>query len=208
VAIPLSTEPDPNHPVASVKSTPATPLNRAVFLDRDGTLIEERHYLHDPDQLVLLPGAAPALHQLQTAGFLLFLVTNQSGVGRGLFTLADVERVHARLNQELASCDVHFERIYVAPEAPGQPVHGRKPSPRFLFDARDEFHLDLTASYLVGDKLIDLQTAWNAELAAALLVRTGYGAELEQSASSQLDRAIVVDDLPAATAWILHRNRP
>jgi D-glycero-D-manno-heptose 1,7-bisphosphate phosphatase len=191
-----------------VKSTPATPLNRAVFLDRDGTLIEERHYLHDPDQLVLLPGAAPALQQLQTAGFLLFLVTNQSGVGRGLFTLADVERVHARLNQELASYEVRFERIYVAPEAPGQPVHGRKPSPRFLFDARDEFHLDLNASYLVGDKLVDLQTAWNAKLAAALLVRTGYGAQLEQSASNQLDRAVVVDDLPAATAWILHRNLP
>lgn len=187
-------------------STQTSPRRQAVFLDRDGTLIEERHYLHDPDQLVLLPGAATALQQLQHADFLLFLVTNQSGVGRGLFTMADVTRVHDRLHRELAGHGVQFQRTYVAPEAPGQPVFGRKPSPRFLFDARDEFRLDLAASYLVGDKLIDLQAAWNAGLAAALLVRTGYGAQLERAAPEELDRAIVVDDMTQAAAWILRQG--
>jgi D-glycero-D-manno-heptose 1,7-bisphosphate phosphatase len=189
-----------------VNPTPAHPRKQAVFLDRDGTLIEERHYLHDPDQLVLLPGAATALQKLHHAGFLLFLVTNQSGVGRGLFTMADVARVHDRLHRELARHGVQFERIYTAPEAPGQPIHGRKPSPRFLFDARDDFRLDLAASYFVGDKLIDLQTAWNAGLAAAILVRTGYGAHVERAASEQLDRAIVVDDMIHAAAWILEQD--
>jgi D-glycero-D-manno-heptose 1,7-bisphosphate phosphatase len=197
----------PHAPPAT--STSDFPLRRAVFLDRDGTLIEERHYLRDPAQVVLLSGAGPALQQLQQAGFLLFLVTNQSGVGRGLFTLADVDRIHDRINRELASFGVRFQRIYVAPEAPGQPVHGRKPSPRFVLDARDEFHLDLASSYFIGDKLIDLQTGWNAQLAASLLVRTGYGAELERSISAhEIDRAVVVADLPAASTWILRQPMP
>jgi D-glycero-D-manno-heptose 1,7-bisphosphate phosphatase len=192
-----------------VTATPDFPLRRAVFLDRDGTLIEERHYLRDPEQVVLLSGSGPALQQLQHAGFLLFLVTNQSGVGRGLFTLEDVDRIHDRINRDLASFGVRFERIYVAPEAPGQPVHGRKPSPRFVLDARDEFHLDLASSYFIGDKLVDLQTGWNAHLAASLLVRTGYGAELERSSSAhEIDRAVVVADLPAAATWILHQPIP
>jgi D-glycero-D-manno-heptose 1,7-bisphosphate phosphatase len=191
------------------KSTRGIPLRRAVFLDRDGTLIEERHYLRDPNEVVFLAGAARALQQLQHAGLLLFLVTNQSGVGRGLFTLEDVDRIHARLTRDLSPWGVRFERIYVAPEAPGQPVHGRKPSPRFLFEARDEFQLDLASSYMIGDKLIDLQTGWNAGLAASLLVRTGYGAELELSTcANEIDRAIVVADLPAAATWILQQIIP
>jgi D-glycero-D-manno-heptose 1,7-bisphosphate phosphatase len=178
----------------------------AVFLDRDGTLIEERHYLRDPDQVVLLPGAVPGLQRLQAAGYPLFLVTNQSGVGRGYFTLADVERVHRRLEALLAGHQVRFQRIYVAPEAPGQPVHGRKPSPRFLLEACAEFQLDPASSYMIGDKLIDLQTGWNAGLKAAILVRTGYGAELERAAPDQLGRAVIVDDLLAGAAWILEQN--
>jgi D-glycero-D-manno-heptose 1,7-bisphosphate phosphatase len=181
---------------------------RAVFLDRDGTIIEEQHYLRDPARVVLLPGAVSGLQQLQNAGFLLFLVTNQSGVGRRYFTMADVERVHERLTTDLAVHGVHFKKIYVAPEAPGQPVHGRKPSPRFLFEARDEFNLELAGSYLIGDKIADLQAAWNAALKRAILVRTGYGAELERSGSHPLDQAIIVDDLSGAAQWILNDRQP
>src|SRR5581483_6000837 len=118
-------------------------MNRAVFLDRDGTLIEEKNYLSRPDDVVVFPSAPAALKQLQDAGFKLFILSNQSGVGRGYFTLADVELVHAHLRAELARSGVRFEKIYVAPEAPGQPSRGRKPSPQFLFDARDEFGLEL-----------------------------------------------------------------
>ena len=123
-------------------------MNRAVFLDRDGTIIEEKDYSSDPDQVALLPGAAEALMQLQNAGFKLFIVSNQSGVGRGYFTLADVERVNQRLVELLARDGVRFEKIYVAPEAPEEPSRGRKPSPQFLLDARDEFGIDLEQSYM------------------------------------------------------------
>lgn len=172
--------------------------NKAIFLDRDGTLIEERHYLHRPEDVVIFPAAAPALGALQKAGFHLFIVSNQSGVGRGYFTLADVERVNRHLLAELARAEVSFKKIYVAPEAPDAPSRGRKPSPQFLFDARDEFDLDLSQSYMIGDKLIDLECGWNAGVHKSILVRTGYGAELERSSPGTLSRAVVLDDLAAA----------
>ncbi len=177
---------------------------RAIFLDRDGTLIAEKEYLHRPEEVAILPGAAAALRRLQEAGFKLFIVTNQSGVGRGYFPIEDVERVHHHLVREFARAGVRFHKIYVAPEAPDQPSRGRKPSPQFLFDARDQFGVDLARSYVIGDKLIDLQCGWNAGVKAALLVRTGYGAAAERKHAAELRPAVVVDDLAAAAEWILN----
>ena len=177
-------------------------MNRAVFLDRDGTLIEEREYLHRPEEVAILPGVPAALKRLQDAGFRLILVTNQSGVGRGYFPLSDVEAVNAHLLREFARDGVRIDRIYIAPEAPDQPSRGRKPSPQFLFDARDEFGLDLAHSFMIGDKLIDLECGWNAGVKKSLLVRTGYGAKLEKKYVEKLQKAVVVDDLAAAAALI------
>ena len=179
---------------------------RAIFLDRDGTVIQEKEYLHRPEQVAILPGAAAALRRLRVAGFRLFIVSNQSGVGRGRFTLEDVARVHARLTAELARDGVRFDRIYVAPEAPEQPSRARKPSPQFLLDARDEFGLRLEDSFFVGDKMMDLECGWNAGVQKSILVRTGYGREVEKSGDPRLAAAIIVDDLPAAAAWILTRK--
>lgn len=177
-------------------------MKRAVFLDRDGTLIEDNDYLHRPEEVVIFPGAGSALRRLQDGGFKLILVTNQSGVGRGYFPIEDVHRVHEHLARELARDGVMFEKIYIAPEHPDAPSRGRKPSPQFLFDARDEFGIELGQSYMIGDKLIDLQSGWNAGVKQSLLVRTGYGREVERKAD--LNGAAVVDDLPAAADWILN----
>src|SRR6266498_3505653 len=145
-------------------------MHPAIFLDRDGTIIEEGNYISRPEQVVILPGTAAALQKLQSSGFKLFIVSNQSGVGRGYFSLADVERVNEHIRQEFAG--VHFEKIYIAPEAPDTPSRGRKPSPQFLFDARDEFGINLANSYMIGDKMIDLQCGWNAGVRKSILVRT------------------------------------
>jgi D-glycero-D-manno-heptose 1,7-bisphosphate phosphatase len=177
--------------------------SRAVFLDRDGTIIREKEYLHRVEDVEFIPGAGAALRRLQDSGFKLFVVTNQSGVGRGYFPLADVERVHHHLVRELARDGVRLHKVYIAPEAPDQPSRGRKPSPQFLFDARDEFGVDLAQSYVIGDKLIDLECGWNAGVKQVLLVRTGYGAEVEQKSGDRLKEAVVVDDLSAASEWIL-----
>lgn len=177
--------------------------NRAVFLDRDGTIIEDKDYLRRPDEVVIFPGCARALKRLQDASFQLIIVTNQSGVGRGYFTIEDVHRVHEHLSSEFAKHGVRFQKIYVAPEHPDAPSRGRKPSPQFLFDARDEFRLDLSRSYIVGDKLIDLECGWNAGLRRSLLVRTGYGAKVESSARQALRDSAVVNDISEAAEWIL-----
>jgi D-glycero-D-manno-heptose 1,7-bisphosphate phosphatase len=179
---------------------------RAIFLDRDGTLMEEKVYLHRPEDVTVFPGAVGALRELQMAGFKLFIVSNQSGVGRGYFTLDDVDRVNARLIAELASEGARFEKIYVAPEAPDQPSRARKPSPQFLLDARDEFGIRLEESYMIGDKLIDLECGWNAGVKKSILVRTGYGKSVENSGDPRLAQGVVVDGLPAAARWILEQK--
>jgi D-glycero-D-manno-heptose 1,7-bisphosphate phosphatase len=172
-------------------------------LDRDGTVIEDKGHLSRPEDVAPLAGAAEALLSLQTAGFRLFVVTNQSGVGRGFFSLEDVQRCNERLTQLMAQHGVRFERFYAAPETPDQPSRGRKPSPQFLFDARDQFALDLPASFLIGDKLSDLQCGWNAGVKKSILVRTGFGRKVEQEMPGLLQAAVIVDDLPAAAKWIL-----
>jgi len=176
-------------------------MNRAIFLDRDGTMIEEANYLSKPEQIKIFPATQTGLKKLSDAGFKLFIVSNQSGVGRGYFTMADVDRVNEKLLGDLHG--IHFEKIYVAPEKPEDPSLGRKPSPQFLFEARDEFGLDLAQSFMIGDKLSDLESGWNAGVKASILVRTGYGAKLERAAPEAVSRAVIVDDLDAAAAWIL-----
>jgi D-glycero-D-manno-heptose 1,7-bisphosphate phosphatase len=180
-------------------------MHAAVFLDRDGTIIADKDYLSRPEEVVMLPGAGAALHGLHAAGFKLFVVSNQSGVGRGYFTREDVDKVNERVCQELRKDGVACEKIYIAPEAPEQPSRGRKPSPQFLLDARDEFGIDLSRSYMIGDKLIDLECGWNAGVNKSILVRTGYGAGVEKANRDRLGRAVVVDDLAAAAEWILRQ---
>lgn len=181
---------------------------KAVFLDRDGTINVDRHYLSKPEQFELIPGVGAALRRLLDAGYRLFIVTNQSGIGRGYYTEADMHAVNARMKELLGPLGVQFDRIYFSPESPEQPSRNRKPSPQSLFEAHDEFGVDLARSFMVGDKFIDVETGWNAGCAASLLVRTGYGAETERKEAARLGRAIVVDDLAAAADWILAREHP
>lgn len=180
-------------------------MTRAVFLDRDGTIIAEKNYLHRVEDVEIFPGAGAALARLAGAGFRLFVVTNQSGIGRGYFTLAEAEAVNAHVAAELAHAGAPITHTYTAPEAPDQPSRGRKPSPQFLLDARDAYGLDLSASYMIGDKLIDLECGWNAGCRKSLLVRTGYGAGFEKSSPDALRSAIIVNDLNEAADWILRQ---
>ena len=180
-------------------------MNRAVFLDRDGTMIAEKNYLSRPEDVEIFPATRIGLKKLCDAGFKLFIVSNQSGVGRGYFTMADVDKVNQFMCDELARGGIRFEKIYIAPEAPGQPSRGRKPSPQFLFDARDEFDLNLAESFLIGDKLIDLECGWNAGVKKSILVRTGYGAEVERDYPGKISSAVIVDDLTEAADYICSR---
>ena len=137
-------------------------LRRAVFLDRDGTLIEHVHYLADPAHVRLLPGAAEALKRLGRAGFVRVLVTNQSAIGRGMITEARLQEIHAEMNRQLAERGTALDAIYYCPDIPTGDDrtrvenHNRKPGPGMLLRAADELGLDLTASWMVGDLISDV----------------------------------------------------
>lgn len=177
-------------------------VRKAVFLDRDGTLNIEKSYLSDPDQLVLFPDVVPSLLQLIHEEYLLFIVTNQSGIGRGYYTEDDMHRVNQRLVEMLKPEGITFQKIYFAPEAPELPSYGRKPSPQFLLDAAKDFNLKLADSYMIGDKISDIECGWNAGVRASILVRTGYGSETEASLDSRRSDCFIVDDLSSAVSRI------
>ena len=171
----------------------------AAFLDRDGTVMVEREYLADPAGVELVPGAADALRRLRQAGYALVLVTNQSGIGRGLYTHADFTAVQARLEQELAAAGVTLDGVYFCPHAPDTGCACRKPGTALFLQAAAELGLDLGASVFIGDRLRDVEPA--AGLGGrGILVRTGYGVDESASASAGV---AVVADLAAAAARVL-----
>jgi len=153
---------------------PAGPerASRALFLDRDGTLIVDKVYLADPAGVELIPGAAGALRQARALGYKLFLFTNQSGIGRGYHTLEDTHRVNARLEELLGPPRPAFDGICIAPEAPDQPAVYRKPSPKYILEMVAQHSLDPVQCHMVGDSAADIQTARNAGI-HAVVVRTG-----------------------------------
>jgi D-glycero-D-manno-heptose 1,7-bisphosphate phosphatase len=137
---------------------------RALFLDRDGTLVQPRHYPSRPEELILFDGIGPALHALQDAGFLLIVVTNQSGIARGLFTEADLERMHQHLARKLERLSVRLDGIYYCPHHADGSIpelsfscECRKPRPGMLRRAAAEHCLDLRRSWFVGDILDDVE---------------------------------------------------
>jgi histidinol-phosphate phosphatase family protein len=142
---------------------------RAVFLDRDGTLIEDVGYPRDPDQVRLLPGCEAALAALQQNGFLLVLVSNQSAIGRGWVDRGDVERVHGRLVSLLAEHGVRLDAAYYCPHTPEEGCTCRKPAPGMLLQAARELEVDLRASFLIGDKPGDIEAGHRAGCRTILL---------------------------------------
>lgn len=149
--------------------------NGAVFLDRDGTVIAERHYLHDPDGVELLPGAAEGLRRMRSLGLRLVLVTNQSGVGRGYFGRDAVERVHGRLLDLLEREGVDLDAIYLCPHTPDESCSCRKPLPGLIERAAAELGVDPDQSFVIGDKACDVDLGLVVN-ATTFLVTTGYGA--------------------------------
>jgi len=176
--------------------------NRAVFLDRDGVLMRDANYVGHIDQVEVIDGAPQALRGLQDAGFRLFVVTNQSGVGRGYFTREAVEEIHKLLNRHLGAAGVRIDRYYVCPHHPEDNCDCRKPKPKFLFEAAREYGLDLSRCFMIGDRPSDIQCGRNAGT-TAILVLTGAGHETLDAHEVVLDH--VADDIGAAAAWILRQ---
>jgi UDP-glucose 4-epimerase len=178
---------------------------KAVFLDRDGTLNVDPGYLSDPKQMELLPGVGEALGSLRRAGFVLVVVSNQSGVGRGIITRDALPKIHARMEELLTPYGVRIDHYGLCIHKPAEDCECRKPKPKLLRDAALAVGIDLAKSYMVGDKLSDVQVGRNAGCKASILVRTGYGAEME-SRLAPGDAAFIADSLSEAARWILARE--
>jgi histidinol-phosphate phosphatase family protein len=213
-------EPDPAHPDVEVLERAcerALARHRgrvpraAAFLDRDGTLVVEREYLDDPAGIELLPGVAGALQNLRAAGFALIVVSNQSGVGRGLFPLVRVHEVMARLRVALRERGVELDAIYVCPHRPDEGCSCRKPGTGLLERAADDQQIALASSVMIGDKRIDAAAGQRAG-GAGVLLKTGYGREEALAAADPAERApdYVGADLADAARWIIARleSRP
>jgi len=176
-------------------------LQKAVFLDRDGTLIEEVDFLSRVEDMRLFASTAAALTRLHLAGFKLFVVTNQSGIARGYFGEADVHAIHDRLQADLGGMISGFQ---FCPHMPNAGCRCRKPNIGMIEASVGPSVLDIENSWMIGDKLLDIETGFNAGLRTAL-VRTGYGSKAADSLERRPD--VIADDIGAAVDFILGRSR-
>jgi D,D-heptose 1,7-bisphosphate phosphatase len=182
----------------------------AVFLDRDGTINEDSRYLADPAKVRLLPGVGQALRLLQKGGFHLVVISNQSGIARGLFTEATLAEIHQRLKSLLEAEGVTLSGVYYCPHHPEgsfpyrQACSCRKPQGGLVERAAREHGIDVSQSYVVGDQLVDIELARQAGM-PAILVLTGQGRVTLEAGRVSAD--YVAADLAAAARWILGRHR-
>ncbi len=171
-------------------------LTHYVLLDRDGTLIVERHYLSDPEQVELLPNAAEGLHAMRRLGFGLIVITNQSGIGRGYFDEAHLGQVHDRLHAVLQHADLTVDGVYYCPHTPDDHCACRKPRPGLIQQAARDLHFEPADCVVIGDKASDIRLGQGVG-ATTILVRTGYG-EQELTKLEIPPDAVVADLLEAA----------
>lgn len=190
-------------------------MNRAIFLDRDGTLNEEVGYVNHASRFRLFPWTAEAVRLINQAGYKAIVLTNQSGVARGLFTEALVHDVHRKLETELGEQGARLDAIYYCPHHPSGAVASyrldcecRKPRPGMVERAQREFHLDLSRCYFVGDRYLDVSLA-HAVGARGILVLTGYGLgeRDHQQAAWPRPPDYIAEDLLDAVRWIIAHER-
>ena len=172
-------------------------LMPAVFIDRDGTIMEDTDYCSDPKDVRIFCGVVEALRRLKARGFKIIIITNQSGVGRGLFTLDQYRAVESEVVRQLG--DGLIDATYYCPDAPGQHSNCRKPAPGMIVQATQDHQIDLSRSFLIGDKEIDVECAHNAGV-RAIRVRTGIQRDVTGTKADW-----VADDVPAAVQIILNR---
>ncbi len=177
-------------------------MKPAVFFDRDGTLMEEVDYCREAAKVRVYPGVIEALAALRHAGFRLIVITNQSGLARGKISWADYARVS---HEFLRQCDFQIDATYFCPESPDGASARRKPAPGMLEEAIQQWHLAREESWMIGDKLVDLECARAAGI-RSLLVRTGYGeSTFKEPAAAALAEGIF-PDVVAASEFVLARS--
>jgi D-glycero-D-manno-heptose 1,7-bisphosphate phosphatase len=173
-------------------------LSAAIFIDRDGTIIEDADYCSHPKQVKVFPGVPEALRHLKSKGFKVVVITNQSGIGRGFFTLDEYRSVESEVSRQLGHGLI--DATYFCPDVPGQHSSHRKPSPEMILQAKHDHQIDLARSFFIGDKEIDVECGRNAGV-RTIRVQTGFDRDVSASAADW-----VAKDLPAAAQLILNQQ--
>lgn len=171
---------------------------KAFFLDRDGVVVKQVHYLCDPEKTELEKNVVQAIRKLRNKGYMIIIVTNQSGVARGKFTMREVEAVHKKIESLLAEENEKIDAFYICPHHPdfdGE-CDCRKPAPGLILRAAEEHDIDVSSSVMVGDKLSDVKCGENAGVRYSLLIATGYGSGERQKAGAE--NVLFVNDLEEA----------
>jgi D-glycero-D-manno-heptose 1,7-bisphosphate phosphatase len=176
--------------------TPAEGKSRAVFIDRDGTLIHDADYCSDPKQVHVFDGAPEALRRLKHHGYKIIIITNQSGIGRGFFTIEQYRAVEAEVSRQIGP-DL-IDATYFCPDVPGRPSRCRKPAPGMILDAARDHQIDLAGSFFIGDKEIDAECGRNAGV-RTIRVRTGFDKMTDGSCADW-----IAEDLSGAAEIILN----
>ena len=175
-------------------------LNKAVIMDRDGTVMKDSHYLSDPEGVKIYKGVLGALRQLEKKGWNLIIGTNQSGVGRGYFTMDTVDKIHRKFLSVCRKNGVNIRQIFVCPHRPDEHCRCRKPKTGMLTDAAKKFKLDLKECVVVGDKICDID--WGKNVGAkTVLVLTGKGQKTRAKGKARPHH--VSRSLPHAARWIM-----
>ena len=181
-------------------------MNKAFFLDRDGVLIEQVEYIRNPDDVKLLPGAAAALKLIRDSGYLAVVVSNQSGIARKKFTLDELMAVQERMYDLLAAQGERIDGFYFCPHDPHVEVCPcRKPRPGMILQAARELGIDVSASFMIGDRPADVETGLNAGCRDCAMVTTGYGAGKADEARAKNYR--IAPDLHAAVRMLLDTSK-
>lgn len=179
-------------------------LQKAIFFDRDGTLIIDKVYLNNPDQIEYLPGVFEALRQFRDAGYKLVVVTNQSGVARGLVTIENLDEIHRRISDQFARHGVFFCGFYYAPFSVESNHFMRKPNPGMLITAANDHGLDLSQSWMIGDRITDVEAGHSAGCRSVLL----EGIENAETIARVRPNLVVDGLLPAARGILSMSNVP
>jgi D-glycero-D-manno-heptose 1,7-bisphosphate phosphatase len=179
--------------------------NKAIFVDRDGTINVDVHYLNDPDKFEMYPGVQIGVKKLQENGFKIIVITNQSGIARGYFTEEQLSDIHERMKKEFQRFGVTMDGIYYCPHHPDDKCNCRKPNTGLFEKAIIEHNIDVKKSYMLGDKILDVGAGKKTGVRTILIPEPHLRQDfLAQKNEWEYHPDFIADDFQDAVEWILN----
>jgi len=180
--------------------------NRAVFIDRDGTINVNYGYISDPDDFKMYPGVAKGIKLLNEKGFKIIVITNQSGIARGYFSKGVLENIHEKMKKELSNKGANVDAIYYCPHHPDEHCNCRKPNPGLLEKAVKEFDIDTEKSFIIGDRMLDVEVGYKIGCKTVLVPEDKEKVKKEME-ESNVEPDVICDDFYSGVEWMLNNGK-